>query len=144
MKNLILTAHLLCAGLWLGCVLTEVLFERALLGQGREAERTLARLHWRVDAWIEVPALSAVVATGLALLPLSAPSGLLYLKIGLALLAVLANLCCVALVLKRLRHARRSEWPEFEAADRLQHRIGALVLLGLLLAAGIGLGMAAP
>ena len=40
MKNLILTAHLLCAGLWLGCVLTEVLFERALLGQGRACTGT--------------------------------------------------------------------------------------------------------
>ena len=52
MKSVLLTCHLLSVGLWLGCVLTEALFERALLGQGPQAELTLAKLHWRVDQWI--------------------------------------------------------------------------------------------
>lgn len=64
MKTVILIIHLLCAGLWLGCVLTEVLFERALLGQGRDAERTLAALRWRVDVWVEMPAFVAVALLG--------------------------------------------------------------------------------
>jgi len=52
---MILTLHVLFAGLWLGCVVTEVLFERTLLHRGRETERLLARLHLRVDLWVELP-----------------------------------------------------------------------------------------
>lgn len=98
MKTVLLIGHLLCAGLWLGCVLTEALFERALLGKGRDAERTLAALHWRVDVWVEVPAFTAVVLTGGLLWGLSPHTGLLYLKAGAAGVAVLANVWCVWLV----------------------------------------------
>ncbi len=48
-----LIIHLLVAGLWLGCVLVEVAFERALVAQGQW--RLLARLHDRVDRWVELP-----------------------------------------------------------------------------------------
>jgi hypothetical protein len=56
MDSLLLPLHLLFVGLWLGSVLTEALFERALLGQGRPAELILTRLHIRVDLAIEIPA----------------------------------------------------------------------------------------
>src|SRR6266568_5063043 len=42
MKSLQLPLHLVSIGLWLGCILTEALFERTLLGRGREQELLLA------------------------------------------------------------------------------------------------------
>ena len=144
MKTVLLIGHLLCAGLWLGCVLTEALFERALLGKGRDAERTLAALHWRVDVWVEVPAFTAVVLTGGLLWGLSPHTGLLYLKAGAAGVAVLANVWCVWLVFRRWQHAQRDEWPQFEVTDHLQHKVGAVVLLGVLAAAALGVALANP
>ena len=136
--RVLVSLHLLLVGVWLGCVLTEALFERALLGQGPQAQRLLARLHWRVDLWVEVPAFAAVVATGLALLPGQAWDGWLVFKLGCASLAVVANTWCVGLVARRQTHALAGDWTAFAAVDHRQHQVGALVLLGLLGAAVAG------
>lgn len=138
--NLLLPLHLVFVGLWLGCVLTEILFERALLGQGHDAQRILARLHRRVDLAVELPSLLVVLLTGALMALRLPPAGLLlHAKIALGLLAVTANLYCVGLVLRRDRHAAAGDWPAFEAADHRQHRYGAVVLLGLVGALALGL-----
>ncbi len=142
MKAVILILHLLCAGLWLGCVLTEVLFERALLGQGRDAERMLAALHWQVDVWVEMPAFLTVLLTGWLLWGQSQSTVLLQLKVGAALVAVGANVYCMWLVFKRRHHAQCNAWQAFETVDDLQHKTGAVVLLGVLLAASLGVALA--
>lgn len=135
--------HGLLAGAWIGCVLVEALFERALLGLGRDNELILARLHWKVDLFIEGPLLVAVAITGLVLVwPIHqahAGGTLLHTKLAFAVIAILANLRCIWLVKLRLGHAEAGRWEEFERADHSQHRWGALVLLGLLGAATLGL-----
>ena len=65
---MILAVHILAVGAWLGCVLTEALFERALLGTSRENELILANLHKRVDLIVEIPAFSIAVLTGFVLI----------------------------------------------------------------------------
>ena len=139
MRNLLLVAHLVFVGLWLGCVLTEALFERALLGQGRAQELILASLHRRVDLFVEIPAFLVVLATGAALLASAPPSGLLHAKIGLALGAIAANVACVWLVFERARAAGLGDWGRFEKLDHLQHKLGAVVLLGIVGALGSGM-----
>ena len=139
MKSILLPLHLTFVGLWLGCVLTEALFERALLGQGREKELILAKLHKRVDIFIEIPAFLMVLITGGMMLHSAPHSTALFTKIGFGVLAILSNVYCVWLVFKRYRHASDGDWQAFEAADHLQHKIGALVLIGILGALGIGL-----
>ncbi len=141
MRALLLPLHLTFVGLWLGCVLTEALFERALLGHGRDKELILSALHRRVDLFIEIPAFVLVLATGGLLLAGAQPSALLHAKLGLALLAVAANVYCVYLVFKRHRLALQGDWQGFEKADHLQHKIGAVVLLGILGALGLGLAL---
>lgn len=141
MLALLLPLHLTFVGLWLGCVLTEALFERALLGHGRDKELILSALHRRVDLFIEIPAFVLVLATGGLLLAGAQPSALLHAKLGLALLAVAANVYCVYLVFKRHRLALQGDWQGFEKADHLQHKIGAVVLLGILGALGLGLAL---
>jgi uncharacterized membrane protein len=139
MKSLLLPLHLLSIGIWLGCVLTEALFERALLGRGREQELLLARLHKRVDLVVEIPAFLLVLVTGVFMLPVGSPSLLLHAKIGFGLLAVAANAYCVWLVFRRFAHASAGNWEAFARADYLQHKVGAIVLVGILTALGIGL-----
>lgn len=139
MNSFLLPLHLVFVGLWLGCVLTEALFERALLGQGRDKELILTRLHKRVDLFVEIPAFALVVTTGVFLLAGAPKSALFHLKLGCAFVAVVTNIYCVYLVFKRDRLARSGDWLAFEAADHLQHKMGAVVLLCILGALGLGL-----
>ncbi|WP_088307645.1 hypothetical protein [Novosphingobium sp. B 225] len=131
--------HAILAGAWIGTVLVEALFERALLGQGRDKELLLARLHWKVDKWVELPLLIAVVVSGTRLLRDMPMDGLLRAKLACAALAVFANLYCIVLVRIRLRMAEAGQWALFEMVDKRQHLFGAVVLIGLLGAAGLGL-----
>jgi len=133
------TLHAILVGAWIGTVLVEALFERALLGQGREQELILARLHWKVDKLVELPLLIAVTVSGIKLLQGEQLDGLLKAKLACALLAVFANLYCIWLVKLRLKVAEAGAWELFAMIDKRQHQIGALVLLGLLGAAGLGL-----
>jgi uncharacterized membrane protein len=139
MTNILLPLHLVFVGLWLGCVLTEVLFERALLGQGRAQELILVRLHQRVDFFIETPAFLVVLITGALMLATSNPSPALHAKITIGLVAIAANIYCVWLVFRRAKAAVAGQWDEFARLDHLQHKFGAVVLVGILLALGVGL-----
>ncbi len=139
MKSLLLVTHLVFVGIWLGCVLTEALFERALLGKGRAQELILVALHKRVDLFIEIPAFVIVLVTGGLMLASANPGALLQVKIAFALLAIAANVYCVWLVFRRARAAESGEWTTFAALDHLQHKFGAVVLLGILTALGLGI-----
>ncbi|MBB4866252.1 putative membrane protein [Pseudomonas nitritireducens] len=136
--------HVTAAGLWLGCVLVEIVFERRLAAL--EQWSLLASLHDRVDRWIELPALAAVGLTGAWLLYpqliRGSLSGWLWAKLVFAALAILANLYCAALVFRRWRLAESGDMPGLRRVDQLQHKVGALVLLGLLGALGCALAMA--
>ena len=133
------TLHAILAGAWIGTVLVEALFERALLGQGRDKELILARLHWKVDLVVELPLLIAVAVSGAALLGQMPSGGLFAAKLACAAVAIIANLYCIWLVKVRLERAEAGDWAGFEQVDHRQHQFGALVLLGLLGAAGLGI-----
>jgi hypothetical protein len=133
------TFHALLVGAWIVTVLIEKLFERALLGQGRDKELLLARLHWKVDKLVELPLLLAVVASGAKLLQGVSLDGLVRAKLACAMLAVFANLYCIWLVRLRLRMAEAGAWDLFAMIDRRQHVVGGIVLAGLLGAAGLSL-----
>ena len=141
MKSLLIHLHLLFAGVWFGCVVTEALFERALLGKGRQQELILVGLHKRVDLIVEVPAFLAVLITGILLYPQAGASWLLNAKIGVGLLAILTNVYCVRLVFLRATAAQLGIWKRFSKLDHRQHLYGAVVLFALLLTAAMGLAM---
>lgn len=138
MKSSLLPVHLVFAGLWLGCVLTEILFERALLGQGRAQERLLATLHKRVDLLVEIPAFVGVLLTGAFMLNSASSGPVLHTKIGFGLIAAAANLYCVWLVFRRAKAAQAGDWESFSRLDHLQHEAGAVVLAGILGALSMG------
>jgi hypothetical protein len=139
MNSLLFPIHVSFAGVWLGCVVTEALFERALLGQGRQQELILAELHKRVDLIVEIPAFVVVLVTGVLIDSTLAASGLLKLKIGFGLLAVIVNLYCVWLVFRRSSVAKRGEWAEFSRLDYKQHRYGAVVFISIVMALVLGI-----
>jgi hypothetical protein len=133
-----LPLHLVFVGIWLGCVLTETLFERALLGKGRDQELILVDLHKRVDLLVEIPAFTVVLVTGFLMFSGAGHSSLLMTKIGFGLVAVLVNLYCVRLVFQRADAAHSGDWSGFSRYDHLQHRYGAVVLLTIVVALILG------
>lgn len=139
MKSVLLPLHLAFVGIWLGCVITEALFERALLGKGRAQELILVALHKRVDLVVEIPAFIVVLVTGAAMLSSVNPNPLLTTKIAFGLLAIATNIYCVWLVFRRAQAAQSDQQTEFTRLDHLQHKFGALVLLAIVAALAIGI-----
>lgn len=130
MHNWLTGIHLTFAALWIGCVLTEALFERALLAGDRASHLLLARLHARVDLLVEIPAFTGVLLTGI-ILSTQTHSGSIAIKIMMlcGLCAIITNVYCVWLVFQRRRAAVQADWARFDRLDHLQHKFGALVLL---------------
>lgn len=121
-----LILHVLAAGLWLGCIAVEVAFER-MIPKTDGSRRLVAVLHERVDLAIEVPAFLLVLVSGAVLLAGAPSSGVLQVKLAAGSAAILANVYCVWLVIKR--HWVAADAAEFERADARQHKVGALVVL---------------
>jgi len=140
-QSMLLLLHLICVGLWLGCIVTEVLFERALLGRGRDQELILVDLHKHVDMFVEIPAFLIVLVTGILMLPETSWNNMLLFKTACGTLAVVSNIYCVWLVFKRAAAANAGEWNEFEKVDHLQHKFGAVVLVSLIVGLAIGISM---
>jgi hypothetical protein len=95
-------AHLIVLGMWLGVVITEVLFEFA--ASDAESLRAAARFHYNVDKYGELPILVAVLVTGTILAVRAWPlTPLHFIKIAASLVAVGSALICVRWVFQRRR-----------------------------------------
>lgn len=93
-------AHLILLGMWLGLVITEVLFEFA--ASDAESLRAAARFHYKVDKYGELPILVAVLVTGTILAVRAWPwTPLHFIKIAASLIAVGCALICVLWVFQR-------------------------------------------
>lgn len=109
--------HVLSLGFWGGCVGAEMVME-VLAWRDPALAPAVARIHDRIDRFVELPLLCAVLATGLAQLEPSRLSGLYLLKVGLGLTALGANFACLAPVFRRAAAARAGD----AAAVRAQSR----------------------
>jgi hypothetical protein len=88
--------------MWLGVVITEVLFEFA--ASDAESLRAAARFHYNVDKYGELPILVAVLVTGTILTVRSWPlSSLHIVKVSASLIAVGSALICILWVFQRRR-----------------------------------------
>jgi hypothetical protein len=95
-------AHLIALGVWLGVVITEVLFEFA--ASDPESLRAAARFHYNVDKYGELPILVAVLVTGTMLTVRAWPlTSLHVLKVATSLASVGSALVCVGWVFQRRR-----------------------------------------
>jgi len=94
--------HLTVLGMWLGVVITEVLFE--FTASDADSLRAAARFHYNVDKFGELPILGAVLVTGTMLAVRAWPlTSLHFIKIAASLVAVGANLICTRWVFQRRR-----------------------------------------
>jgi len=95
-------AHLAALGIWLGVVITEVLFE--FVGSDADSLRAAARFHYNVDKFGELPILLVVLITGAILAARAWPlTPLHFIKIAVSLAAVGCALVCTVWVFQRRR-----------------------------------------
>ena len=92
--------HILLLGLWGGCVAVEMTIELASRGHF-DQKKNIARLHYYIDCFVEIPILFLVTLTGLMLLDLSKMHGLYRVKIIIAFVPVIANVLCLIPVFRR-------------------------------------------
>ncbi len=89
-------------------------------------------LHVRVDKFSEIPAITLVFITVAWLWLNGNPFGTaFYVMFSAGLIAICANAHCVWLVFKRRDAAHPGNWADFDHMDHQQHKVGAIVLLGL-------------
>jgi len=120
-------AHLIVLSMWLGVVITEVLFE--FTASDADSLRAAARFHYNVDKYGELPILAAILVTGSILGARAWPLTPLHLvKIGLSLTALTLALICTIWVL------RRRETDEVNALLRARRRIWTLATVAAIVA----------
>lgn len=107
-QSTLLTAHLFAVAFWLGVVGVEFLLERGR-AHSHQHGFNVARLHFQIDMFLEMPAFLVVLATGLALLEPERLSGLYALKVAVGALAVMGNLLCIIPIILRKQAADRQD-----------------------------------
>lgn len=130
--TILLSLHLLSIGIWIGVVGAEFAIEF----DGMKDDKSLikaAKLHYATDKWIEIPAFTTVLITGLLMVKTEHLSGLFLVKIIFSLLAILFNIICVIAVFKRRNYAIQDDIVGMKTADRLM-KIGGLIIPSFLIA----------
>ena len=130
--QLTLFVHLFVLGLWLGCVMVELVLE--LMGRTAPAlGDSAARVHKVIDRFIEIPAFTIVLVTGIMMIKWDMTEFTYWLKIGLGLFTIAINAACVVPVLRRVTALDRGDRA---ASERQTRRI--FVYFGIGLVTGLG------
>ena len=132
--NLVAMIHLVVLSMWGGVVATEAVVE-LLPFRRRELHAATIRFHYWIDLLVELPLVLAVIGTGATLLVLTqSVTPLLMVKVFLGGAAVLVNLFCITVVVRRGRGFERSA--DEASLWRASRTIQACFAVGLLCAAG--------
>lgn len=122
----LLSLHLLSIGIWIGVVAAEFVIEF----DGMKDEESLiraAKLHYSTDKWVEIPAFTTALVTGLLMIRTEHLSGLFLAKIIFALLAISFNVICIVAVFRRRKFAIQNDVVGMESTNGLM-RLGALII----------------
>ena len=102
--SLLLTLHILALGIWIGVVAAEFLIEFDGM-KDNDALIKASKLHFSTDIWVEIPAFTTVLITGLLMINTSHLQGAFLYKIIFGLAAIAFNIVCVYAVFKRCAYA---------------------------------------
>ena len=136
-RLLALFLHMVSVALWIGCVVVEGIYEHSI-DKSPAMRNFISKLHWNTDRCVEIPAFTVVLLTGGYMLMGRSLTPLLVAKVGFGALAILLNAVCVWLVIKRLRFANAGDYAGWERVDHLQHKLGGLVAVAMILALVFG------
>ena len=138
--SILLMLHLLGLGVWIGVVGAEFAIE--FYGMRDEKSlRAAAELHYKTDLWVEIPAFTTVLVTGILMVRDTQLDGLFLTKIVFALLAIFFNCVCVYAVFKRRASLRSGDADGLGTAERAM-KLGGAVVPTFLVAFSFGLYLA--
>ena len=123
---MLLTLHLLALGIWIGVVGAEFVIEFDGM-KSDEAAMRAAKMHYLTDIWVEAPAFTVVLVTGVLMLGEQHLTGLFLYKVILGTLAVVFNIVCVVAVFRRRKYAELGDVESMHAANGLM-KVGAWVI----------------
>lgn len=119
--------HVFSLGVWLGSVGIESVLE-TLAHRDARLQPAVARMHFWIDALIEVPAFTIVALSGAAMLRVERLHGAYLLMVAAGSVAIAVNLWCVLPVVQRKRAADRGDAARIGAESR---RITAAFAIGV-------------
>lgn len=135
--SFLLTLHLLSIGIWMGVVGAEFVIEFDGM-KSREARLRASRLHYLTDIFIEVPAFTVALVTGLLMLEVTHLSGLFLVKLIFGILAIGFNAICVLAVFKRYKYAQQNDKNRMDSVEPLM-KLGGLVIPTFLISLGLSI-----
>ena len=135
-----LVIHLIALGIWIGVVGAEFAIEFDGM-KDDESHIRASKMHYLTDLWIEIPAITTVLITGLLMLSESHLAGVFLYKIIFAVLAIIFNIICVYAVFKRRKFALASDIEGMRSTDTAM-KIGGLVIPTFLVAFILGIYLA--
>lgn len=135
-----LVIHLIALGIWIGVVGAEFAIEFDGM-KDDESHIRASKMHYLTDLWIEIPAITTVLITGLLMLSESHLAGVFLYKIVFAVLAIIFNIICVYAVFKRRKFALASDIDGMRSTDTAM-KIGGLVIPAFLVAFTLGIYLA--
>lgn len=124
--GLILIIHLIALGIWIGVVGAEFAIEFDGMKDDESYVRA-SKLHYITDIWVEIPAFTTVLVTGLLMVNENHLSGVFLYKIIFALLAILFNVVCVYAVFQRRKFALSSDLVGMKSAETVM-KVGSLII----------------
>jgi hypothetical protein len=129
----LLALHLIAVGIWVGVVAAEFFIE--IDGMKDDASQIKAsKMHFLTDIWIEIPAFSIVLVTGILMLEPDHMEGLLFYKVVFGFLAVIFNLVCVIAVIKRRKFSMTADIAGMNSTNLLMKLGGAGFIPAFLIA----------
>jgi len=121
-----LIIHLIALGIWIGVVGAEFAIEFYGM-KDDESYINASKMHYTTDIWVEIPAFTTVLITGLLMLNESHLSGVFLYKIIFSLLAIFFNMVCVYAVFQRRKFALSADIDGMKSTDAAM-KIGGLII----------------
>jgi hypothetical protein len=100
-----------------------------------------AKLHYITDIWVEIPAFTTVLITGLLMLNNSHFDGVFLYKLIFATLAIVFNLICVYAVFQRRKYALQSDIAGMKSTETVM-KLGGLIIPSFSLALALAIYLA--
>lgn len=122
--SLLLTLHLLALGIWIGVVAAEFVIEFDGMKNSTSLIKA-SKLHFLTDIWVEIPAFTIVLITGLLMINSHHLQGVFLYKIIFGLAAIIFNSVCVYAVFRRRGYAIVGDIDGMQSTDPVMKIGGA-------------------
>ena len=120
----LLTLHLLGLGIWVGVVAAELVIEFDGIKDNASLIKA-SKLHFLTDIWVEIPAFTLVLITGLLMTNFGQLEGAFLYKVIFGFFAIVFNIVCVYAVFKRRSYAIVGDIKGMQSTDPIMRLGGA-------------------